>query len=59
MYIFVKAFRERTYTVEMDENNTIGELRQAIYDKSNIPQSLQILLYAGKLLTNDQATLSD
>ena len=59
MYIFVKAFNKRTYIVEMDENNTIGELRLAIFDKYSIPQSLQILVYTEKLLTNDQATLSD
>ena len=59
MFLFVKTLIGRTYTVEIDYNSTIGELRQAIFDKYNIPQSLQMLLFAGKLLTNDQATFFD
>ena len=59
MFIFVKTLIGRTYTVEVEENSTIGELRQAIFDKSNIPQSLQMLVFAGKLLINDKATLSE
>ena len=59
MLLFLKAITGRTYTIEIDDNSTIGELRQAIYDKYNIPQSLQMLVFAGKLLTNDQATFFD
>ena len=59
MFLFIKTPSGRTYTVEIEENCTIGELKQAIFDKSNIPQSLQMLVFAGKLLTNDHATLSE
>ena len=59
MYIFIKSLSGRCYELDVDRNNTIGQIKQCLYDKSNIPPSLQLYIFAGRMLTNDKATISD
>ena len=59
MYIFVKSLSGRCYQLDVEWYSTIGHIKQCLYDKSNIPPSLQLYVFAGKLLTNDKTTISD
>lgn len=54
--VFVKA--TATYVIEVSSDTTIGELKQKIYEKSQILPENQSLQFSGKFLKEDNQTLA-
>lgn len=61
MQIFYKVISNptKTHTLEVDTNNCIGEIKAKIQEKSSIPVDSFIIMYNGKLLYDENKTLSD
>ena len=58
MQIFIKTLSGKTVSLEVEQSDSILEMKQKIQNKEGIPIEQQFLSYVGKTLENE-GTLSD
>ena len=58
MQIFVKNIDGQTFTIDVDHNTLISELKYKIAMKTGIPEHIQRLIYSSKEL-NNKRTITD
>ena len=56
--IFIKTLQGKTMTLEVTDDDTIASVKQKIFEKENIPQDQQRLVFNGKQL-EDNMTIGD
>ena len=56
--VYIKTLTGKTFTVEVAEDDTVGDVKGKIQDMEGIPPDQQRLIFSGKLLENS-FTLSD
>ena len=59
MQLFVRTLNGRTYTVETDPDDTVGEFKEKLFQKSSIPVFAQKLIFRGVELKQNYLTLSE
>ncbi len=56
--IFIKTLQGKTMTLDVSDTDTIASVKQKIFEKENIPQDQQRLVFNGKQL-EDNMTIND
>lgn len=56
--IFIKTLQGKTMTLDVADTDTIASVKQKIFEKENIPQDQQRLVFNGKQL-EDNMTIND
>ena len=52
MLIFVKTLTGRWYTVEVEEDDTVEEMKKDLYRQSGTPEVVQAIIYGGRILSD-------
>ena len=59
MQIYVKTIFGKLITLDLEQSNTILDMKEMLKEKANIPAWFQVLAYSGKFLLNNFFTLGD
>lgn len=52
MQLFVRIYSKRTIVLDVEQNFTVLQVKELIYDREMIPSHLQKLTFNGKYLDN-------
>ena len=54
MILYIKTGKTNTFEIETEYHHTIRELKELVSEKTNIPSSIIIFVWAGRVLTDDR-----